>query len=311
LQNGETVGTVTLTCSGGVATTAAGTYNSAIAPSAATGGTFSPANYTITYVSGTLTVYQAQLTVTGATQSMGYGQSVPTLTYTITGYLNSDPASVVSGVPALSTTATPSSATGNYPIYVALGTLSAANYSFGFVRGTMTVLSVVTIAATQPASEFGLVPGTFTVSRTDSAAAVTVNLQVSGGTAVPMDYSLPPQVIILAGQNSATVPLTPIQNFNTGASENSVILSLGTGSYVPGTTSSATEYIVDDYGNSNGDGLADPMAAEFGCTPQVSTTAWDKDTDGDGLPDSYQTLVGSADIPAPGLPSGYNTCPVQ
>ena len=47
-----------------------------------------------------------------------YGQALPTLTYAYTGFVNNDPASVVSGAPALSTTATPTSNAGNYPITV-------------------------------------------------------------------------------------------------------------------------------------------------------------------------------------------------
>lgn len=52
---GETVGTVTLTASGGTeANDAAGTYD--IDPSDVTGGTFTPSNYNISYVPGVLTV---------------------------------------------------------------------------------------------------------------------------------------------------------------------------------------------------------------------------------------------------------------
>jgi hypothetical protein len=54
LQNGETIGSVTLTSAGAVATAAPGNY--VIIPSAATGGSFSPANYSISYVDGLLTV---------------------------------------------------------------------------------------------------------------------------------------------------------------------------------------------------------------------------------------------------------------
>jgi hypothetical protein len=59
LQNGETIGSVTLAVSnnGGAATAPVGTYT--ITPSAATGGTFNPSNYTITYNTGTLTVTMA------------------------------------------------------------------------------------------------------------------------------------------------------------------------------------------------------------------------------------------------------------
>ncbi len=62
LQNGETIGSVTLACDGGAATSAAGTYP--ITPSAATGGTFNAANYSITYVPGTLTVVQPTPVIT-------------------------------------------------------------------------------------------------------------------------------------------------------------------------------------------------------------------------------------------------------
>ncbi len=55
LVPGETVGAVTLTASGGTAANdAAGAY--VITPSAATGGTFTPGNYTVSYLPGVLTV---------------------------------------------------------------------------------------------------------------------------------------------------------------------------------------------------------------------------------------------------------------
>ncbi|MEI6166075.1 MAG: DUF2341 domain-containing protein [bacterium] len=57
LQNGETVGTVTLTSSGTASAATVGAHN--IIPDAATGGTFASANYTIIYNDGTLTVVPA------------------------------------------------------------------------------------------------------------------------------------------------------------------------------------------------------------------------------------------------------------
>lgn len=53
-QNGETVGSVTITSPGATTTATAGTY--ALTPSSATGGTFTPSNYAITYTPGALTV---------------------------------------------------------------------------------------------------------------------------------------------------------------------------------------------------------------------------------------------------------------
>jgi hypothetical protein len=57
LQNGETIGTITTASTGAPSGVAVGTYP--IVPSAATGGTFSAANYNIGYTSGTLTVSDA------------------------------------------------------------------------------------------------------------------------------------------------------------------------------------------------------------------------------------------------------------
>ena len=56
LQNGQTVGAVTLSSAGATATATLAGSPYAIVPSAATGGTFTPANYTLTYLNGWLTV---------------------------------------------------------------------------------------------------------------------------------------------------------------------------------------------------------------------------------------------------------------
>jgi hypothetical protein len=56
LQNGETVGSVTEVSPVGAPATAAVPGPYAITPSAATGGTFTPSNYAITYLNGALTV---------------------------------------------------------------------------------------------------------------------------------------------------------------------------------------------------------------------------------------------------------------
>lgn len=90
--------------------------------------------------SSTIQITVATLTVTANNGSLVYGDPVPALTYTLAGFVNGDSqSSAVTGAPLLSTTATSASANGQYPITVAIGTLSAANYSFTLVNGTMTV----------------------------------------------------------------------------------------------------------------------------------------------------------------------------
>jgi hypothetical protein len=121
------------------ATTAspAGTY-----PITAAAGTLAAANYTFTFVNGTLSVTQATLLVTASNLSRTYGAANPSLTYTMTGFLNGDTqTSATTGAPALTTTAKTTSPVGTYPITVTKGTLAAANYTFTFVNGTLTVTS--------------------------------------------------------------------------------------------------------------------------------------------------------------------------
>jgi hypothetical protein len=98
-------------------------------------------------------------------------QPNPTFTYTITGYVNGDTSSVVSGDPVITTTAAQTSPVGSYPITASLGTLSAANYTFVFVNGTLTVTSApppdftLTVTPTSLALENGG-SATFTFSLT-------------------------------------------------------------------------------------------------------------------------------------------------
>jgi hypothetical protein len=72
---------------------------------------------------------------------MHQGSPVPTLTYNITGFVNNETqSSATTGAPTLTTTATSSSKPGTYPIRISVGSLSASNYSFHPVNGTLTVL---------------------------------------------------------------------------------------------------------------------------------------------------------------------------
>ena len=103
-------------------------------------GTLAAANYDFTtFTPGTLTV-RAHLTVTADAKTKLYGQDDPVLTAAISGFVNGDTSSVVSGSGAPSTTATAASPVGSYTITVAQGTLAAANYDFTtFTPGTLTV----------------------------------------------------------------------------------------------------------------------------------------------------------------------------
>jgi subtilase family serine protease len=85
-------------------------------------------------------VDKAILTVTAANKSMTKGGTVPALTWTMTGFVNGQTrATATKGSPAISTTATSTSAAGHFSITVTIGKLTATNYVFKFVNGVLTV----------------------------------------------------------------------------------------------------------------------------------------------------------------------------
>ncbi len=135
------------------------------------------------------TVNKAHLTVTADNKRTTRGHPNPPLTYTITGFVNGDTPSVVSGAPVLTTSAATSSLPGSYPITVAAGTLSAANYDFpSLVNGTLTVtgsrVASVAIVPSVASPTYGQAL-TFTVkvspaSRGEPTPGGTVQFQVDG-----------------------------------------------------------------------------------------------------------------------------------
>jgi len=81
------------------------------------------------------------LTVTADNQTRVYGAPNPALTFSYSGFVAGDSASVLNGIPELSTTATVTSpvAGGPYPITASRGSLGAANYDFTFLPGQLTI----------------------------------------------------------------------------------------------------------------------------------------------------------------------------
>jgi sugar lactone lactonase YvrE len=206
----------------------AGTYS--IVP-AATGANL--ANYNVVYVNGTLTVDKAILTVTPNNQSIATGSVLPLLSATTTGFVNGDTQTVVTGLPALTTTATSSSPAGSYPIVATLGTLAAANYSFTFGTGTLTITPASNpgvgfagraMAGVQPvvgAAVYLYAAGT-TGNGSAGTSLLTNNLLTDGAGAftVPAGYACPAAasqlyVVVRGGQvgaaaNAAIALATPI-----------------------------------------------------------------------------------------------------
>jgi Ca2+-binding RTX toxin-like protein len=158
------------------------------------------ANYGVNTDHLTQAVNKAHLTVTADPKSKPYGEAIPALTATISGFTNGDGPDVVGGSPGLVTTATFASGVGTYAIVVDAGTLAAANYDFpNRVDGTLIVNKATpTLTWSHPAD---IAPGTpLGPAQLDAVASIP-------GTIV---YSPAAGTILNAGRDQVlTATLTP------------------------------------------------------------------------------------------------------
>jgi hypothetical protein len=207
---------------------------------AATGANL--ANYNVVYVNGALTVGKAALTVTPGNESAVAGSLPLLLGFTITGLVNGDKPTAYTGFPSLTTTATSSSPPGSYPITAALGTLAAANYTFTFGAGTLTITPAASnpgvgfsgraLAGTQPI--IGATVQLYATGTTGNGSpgtsllSSTLKTDAAGAFSVPAGYACPAAtsqlyVIVNGGQvgtaaNPAITLATPIGACNQVAS---------------------------------------------------------------------------------------------
>ncbi|MBV4357603.1 MBG domain-containing protein [Pinibacter aurantiacus] len=111
-------------------------------------------NYTINFVAGNLSVTPAALTITADDKTKVYGANNPALTASYTGFVNGENASSLTTAPTITTTATPSSVVGNYPV-TASGAVDA-NYTITYVPGNLSVTpAVLTITADDKTKIYG------------------------------------------------------------------------------------------------------------------------------------------------------------
>ena len=168
LQNGETAGSVTETSLSGTpptASVAGSPYAITIAPGSATGGTFTPSNYIISYLPGTLTVTPAPLTVTANDATKVYGQTatLPTSAFTSVGLRNDE---TISSVTETSPGTVASAAEGPHALtatHAAGGTFTPGNYAITYTDGILMVKPPVVVPPVEQeafVAPVGFAPGT-------------------------------------------------------------------------------------------------------------------------------------------------------
>ena len=141
MVNGDTVNSITLTSAGAAAGAPVLGSPYAIVPSAAVGT--GVVNYNITYVNGTLTVNKASLTITASSHTVTFGDAVPTITPSYTGFVAGDDPTDLTTQPTCSTTYTVGSLIGTYP--TKCENAASSNYNITYVNGTVTVLTACSV----------------------------------------------------------------------------------------------------------------------------------------------------------------------
>jgi sugar lactone lactonase YvrE len=242
-------------------------------------GTLTAANYSFVFASGTLAVNRAVLTVSAAGQAITYGGALPALTYAITGFVNGDTQSnSFSGSPQITTVATAHSGVGKYAITSAAGTLSAANYSFVFVSGALTInKAVLTVtAAGQSMTYGGVVPAmTYTVNgfvsgdaQGNSFAGVPLLVTVATSKSVVGKYAIVASAGTLSSANYGFIFVNGALTVNKAVlTVIAANLSMTYGSTVPAMTDSITGFVNGDSSQSAVTGAAAVTSAVTAASP--------------------------------------------
>ena len=151
LVNSDNVTAVALASTGADAASPVGSYE--ITASAATGT--GVANYTITYIPGSLAVSPRALTITADSRTKSYGQGLTFAgtEFTVSGLANSD---TVTGVTLTSAGADAAAPVGDYAIVpaAAAGT-GLENYSITYVNGSLMVRPGIVITASSSSKTYG------------------------------------------------------------------------------------------------------------------------------------------------------------
>lgn len=161
------------------------TTSSPVATYAITASGATDANYSISYVHGTLSVTPATVTVTADNKTNTFGAALPVLTAQYSGFVLSEDTNNLTALATLATTATATSPAGTYPITAS--NAGSTNYSFNYVDGVLTIgqsaSSGVVVSSANPAIPGSNVTFTATISAVAPGVGTpsgTVNFRIDG-----------------------------------------------------------------------------------------------------------------------------------
>ena len=250
LQNSETIGSVTITYgSGSAAGDPVNTYTGSVVASAATGGTFTASNYTITYHAGDITVTAAPTPTISSSGTLSaltttYGSASASATFSVsganmsagilvtppTGFEVSTDNSTFSSTVTVGAAGTVSST----PIYIRLAATSAANTYLGNVVLSSTGAINVNVATASSTVNKAL------LTITANATSKTYGQTLTGGTVTTSAFTVTGTL-----KNSETITGATI-TYGTGAAATAGVNTY-TGAVVPSAATGANGFSAGNY----------------------------------------------------------------
>lgn len=164
-----------------------------------TPGGLTSSNYTISFVSGMLSITPASLTVTAQNATSVYGQPLPAFTVSYAGFVNGDGPSSLQGALQIATNAGQGSPVGSYTLTP--GGFSSSNYTIAYVPGSLTITPAPLVAAASPVTRSYWAPdppltGTLTgVVSGDGITAVFLDTIPAGSPAGVYANAIVPQLV--------------------------------------------------------------------------------------------------------------------
>jgi hypothetical protein len=114
------------------------------------------ANYTISYVNGTLTVKPAALKITASSASATYGDAVPVVTASYSGFVNGETSASLTTLPTCTTTMVSGSPVSGSPYSTSCSGAVDSNYTISYVRGKISLVRApLTITASSGSMVYG------------------------------------------------------------------------------------------------------------------------------------------------------------
>jgi hypothetical protein len=199
--------TVTTGANGQASTTLTATASGQVAGSVTAAGLAQASPFTVA-------VKQAPLMITANNATANFGGSLPIFTFTAKGFLLGDTVSVLSGEPSENASAKQGSNAGKYTILIAQGTLKAANYTFTFQNGVLTITPVgkSSTPTISPASGTYYSVQPVTISDPIAGALVFYTTDGTTPTATSTKYTAP--IVVASSEKIQAIATIPNENIS-------------------------------------------------------------------------------------------------